>query len=165
MQNPFAKSPTDEQVSRDLHLPQHLIQKPGKNIEMQRRSETLTDIRNPARELSVADDNCLFLPILLTDSGSLYTAILRIQPRSEDRCAKIILNYLRDLQSLLRISYIDAPANLADVETKHAGSLDILAKFLISGMFTLSFVGRRKIGEMKMSVQTAKADHKKSQNE
>ena len=90
----------------------------------------------------------LFEPILLIDSRSLFPVVLRIQPRSDDKCAKITPNHLRDLQTLLRVSYIDAPTNLADAEAKRAGSLGVLSKFMIAGRFGVSFIGRRKVKEM-----------------
>ena len=135
LQNPFAAAPTNEQVTRDLDAKTANHYRAGglknmhvSNVETDRRLIPLTDFRTFACETNVGvPDQILYLPIFLTDSCSLYTAILRIQPRSEDRCAKIILNYLRDLQSLLRISYIDAPTNLAEVETKHTGPLNILS--------------------------------------
>lgn len=99
--------------------------------------------------INVALGGVLSRPILSIDACSRYTAILRVQPRSGDKCAKITLNYLRDLQILLLISYIDVPTNLADVEPKHAGSLDVLAKFTIAGKFNVSFVGSRQAKEMK----------------
>ena len=172
LQNPFPDAPTNEQVTRDL-IPEsrrrtaanYFTDEIVHTFEMQQQNETLFDIRILNCGTNVeTEDNWLFLPILLADSCSLYTAILRIQPRSEDKCAKIILNYLRDLQALLRISYIDATTNLADVETKHAGSLDILAKFLFSGLFTLSFVGGRQVGEMGKNAKTVRADRKKRES-
>ena len=85
----------------------------------------------------------LFRPLLLTDCCSLYSSILRIQPRSQDKCAKLILNQIRDLQTVLDISFVDNTCNLGDVETKHAGSLGILSLFLSSGHFHISFLGRK----------------------
>ena len=84
----------------------------------------------------------LFRPLVLTDCCSLYSAILRIQPRSQDKCAKLILNQLRDLQTVLDISFVDNSCNLGDVETKHAVSLGILTLFMTDGHFQISFLGR-----------------------
>ena len=51
----------------------------------------------------------LFRPVLLVDCCSLFSEILRIQPRSEGKCAKLLLNHLRDPQALIATSYIGAP--------------------------------------------------------
>ena len=52
---------------------------------------------------------------------SLYSAILRIHPKSQDKCARLVTNQLRDLQALRDISFVDAACNLGDIETKRAG--------------------------------------------
>ena len=132
LRNPFSPAPTDAVVTRDLRQ--------QTNVKINRRPNVdathgnATDFGNPGCGGNVGEspDN-LYEPILLIDSRSLYTAILRTHPRSEDKCAKIVINHLRDLQTLLRISHIDATTNLADLDTKHAGSLDILAKFTMAG--------------------------------
>ena len=157
LQNPFSPAPSNEQVHRDLDLKRPkmhgVVKHPNANLNVDPTTDRkLTDFGNPKNV-----DNgwkklpALSEPILLIDSCSLFTAVLRIQPRSDDKCAKITPNHLRDLQKLLRISYIDAPTNLADAETKHGGSSDILSKFMIAGRFDVSFVGRRHVGEMKKS--------------
>ena len=85
----------------------------------------------------------LFHPMLLTDCCSLYGAILRLQPKTTERCTRITLAFLRDVMSLIAFSFVDATVNLGDIGTKHAGSLGILDTFLRTGRFTLSFVGRK----------------------
>ena len=87
--------------------------------------------------------NCLLL--------SLFSAELRTQPLSEDRCAEIPLNHLRALQTIISISYIRDASQLADAETKHTGSLNILSKFMISGQFNVSFVGRGQMNAMRIN--------------
>lgn len=90
-------------------------------------------------------------PLLLVDSCSRFRAILRVHPRSGDLCAKLLLNHLRDLRQLITISLIDSSTNLGAVETNRAGSLAILSKFMLSGMFNLSPVGRNKVNVAKES--------------
>ena len=85
-----------------------------------------------------------FHPLILTDCCSLYGAILRLQPRTIERCTRITLAFLRDALLMLAISYVDATVNLGDVGTKHAGSLGILDHYLLTGRFTLSFIGRKE---------------------
>ena len=100
----------------------------------EQRNLTLTRQSSPA---------LMFRPLVLTDCRSLYIAILRIHPLSQDKCAKLILNQLRDLQAVLDISFVDNSCNLGDVETKNAGSLGILAIFVTPGRFQISFLGRK----------------------
>ena len=100
---------------------------------------------NPTIAESVSEDESpeLFKPILLTDCCSMFSSILRMQPNAQERCSRIILAHLRDLQSLLSISFIDATVNLGDVQTKHGGNNTILHKFMTTGRFEISFVGRK----------------------
>ena len=91
----------------------------------------------------------LFHPMILTDCCSLYSSMLRLQPKTAERCTRIALGFLRDSMKLIAFSFIDAGVNLGDVGTKHAGSLGILDSFLSTGRFTLSFVGRKQRREMK----------------
>ena len=98
--------------------------------------------RNPSTE-SPATGVLLFRPILLTDCCSLFSAILNLQPKSVEKCGKIILNHLRDMKSLITISFIDATCNLADIATKHASNLPILDRFFTRCRFTISFLGRK----------------------
>ena len=64
---------------------------------------------------------------------SLYSAIIRILPLSQDKCAKLIPNQLRDLKTVLGISLVDNSCNLGDVAANYAGSLGILAIFAPGG--------------------------------
>ena len=84
-----------------------------------------------------------FNPLLLTDCCSLFSSILRIQPNDSERCPRIILAHLRDLQALIAISFIDASVNIGDAGTKHGGNNSLLLEFTTSGGFIISFVGRK----------------------
>lgn len=115
LRNPPPPDPTDEQVSRDrcLYPQKHEENKfinTGCGAKVVKTSAA--DIRNPrfgAKSGRFARN--VFGPILLIDSRAIYTAILRLHPKHDDKCAKIILNHIRDLLTLLRISYTDAPTN------------------------------------------------------
>ena len=85
----------------------------------------------------------LFRPILLTDCCSLFSAILNLQPKSVEKFGKITLSHLRDVKSLITISFIDATCNLADIATKHADNLPILDRFFARCRFAISFLGRK----------------------
>ena len=98
--------------------------------------------RNPSTESPSAGAH-LFRPIPLTDCCSLFSAILNIRPKSVEKCGKIILNRLRDMKSLITISFIDATCNLADIATKHAANLPILDRFFTRCRFTISLLGRK----------------------
>ena len=86
----------------------------------------------------------LFHPLVLTDCCSLYSSMLRLQPKTTERCTRITLGFLRDSMKLVAFSFIDAGVNLGDVGTKHAGSLGILDRYLATCRFTLSFLGRKQ---------------------
>ena len=103
----------------------------------------------------------VFLEILLFGPCSLYTVVLRIQPQPGGSRAGTTLNYLCGLRGILRISYIDAPANLSEVETICAGPPDWLETAPIARFPTLSFAGRKQVGEIGKGAKPAKADRKK----
>lgn len=85
----------------------------------------------------------LFMPVLRCGCCCRFSAVVRIQPRHEDRCAKLPMRHLRDLQALLAISRIGTPTNFRGVETKNAGRMSELSRFMIPCDFDLSFVGRK----------------------
>ena len=85
----------------------------------------------------------LFQPLLLTDCGSLFSAIVRIQPLSQGKCAGLFMNQLRDLQTLIDMSFAVISCNLGDVGAKHAASLNILTHFFATWEFIISFLGRK----------------------
>ena len=64
----------------------------------------------------------------------------------------------------MAISYSDAPTNLSDSETNHVGSMSILAKFMMTGKFPLSFTARNSTVEMKNGAPVEKIDHESNEN-
>ena len=144
--DPFGPSPTDEEVRWQCAAASnkgHIFQTSCKHCDHDQPTVSLImhATRHSLNVPQQTTSSLLYRPLLLTDCCcSLYSAILRIQPRSQDKCAKLLLNQLRDLQTVLDASFVDNPCNLGDVETKHAGSLGILATFLTSGHFRISFL-------------------------
>ena len=161
MLNQVGKGPTDAQLKEDNLLYNHVesdpfltwpgeIQQANRNYcKCCRLGIVLLSSGEPMSKLLGEDPNIddvlreLFKPVLLTDRRSLFNSILRMQPTAQERCAGIILAHLRDLQSLLDISFADASVNLGDVGTKHGGSNSVLRKFMIAGRFGISFAGRK----------------------
>ena len=92
------------------------------------------------QETAPSDDpipGLLIRHLVLTDCCSLFRAILRIQPKSTDSCAKLILNQLRDFRHCLHLPSADNTCSLGDVETKHDGSMGILSHFMATGPFEI----------------------------
>ena len=85
-------------------------------------------------------DFILAKPLFLTDCCSLHSSILRMKPNANERCARIILAHLRDLQALLEISSLDASSNLGDVGAKNGWNNSLLLDFPATGGFAISFV-------------------------
>ena len=81
-------------------------------------------------------------PLLLTDSGSLFSAILRLQPTSQDKRDKRVMNQLRDLHSLIAVAFVDSTRDLGYIETKHDGSLTILTRLPSKGIFSTPLLER-----------------------
>ena len=66
-------------------------------------------------------------PMILADCCSFYGAILRLQPMTVDRCARIALSFLRDSLRMTSFSYVGDTANLGDVGENMRGSLESLS--------------------------------------
>ena len=109
---------------------------------------------NYATKITDPTPSFLFKPLILTDCCSLFSSVLRLQHCTQERCSRILIAYLRDLQSLITFSFIDGGANLGDINTKHAGSLTLLADFFMTGKFKLSFVGRAINAKKKIIVSS-----------
>ena len=86
----------------------------------------------------------IFKPLVLADCCSLFSCVIKLQPTCLERYSRILIAYIRDLQALIAFIFIDSGANLGDVNTKHAGSLTLLADYFRTGRFILSFIGRSK---------------------
>ena len=159
MLGPFAESPSDSQLKADRLFWTNLEDQWNPAIKLSHEDvlwnyskcescqvnfPLQTAEKNHQAEMAHGKiDFILFRPLLLTDCCSLYSSILRMQPNANERCARIILAHLRDLQSLLTISFLDATANLGDVGTKHGGNKSLLLDFLLTGRFVISFAGRK----------------------
>ena len=112
-------------------------------------SNQTTSESQPSEIINRKSEEILFKPMVLTDCCSLFSCVIRLQPSTQERCSRILIAYLRDLQSLITFSFIDGDTNLGDVNTKHAGSLALLAAFFQTGMFDLSFIGRQQSRKIK----------------
>ena len=174
LQNPFRESPSDAEVKKEAsgNLIHALISASSHSAhpmmtdvseeflatchccKVSRKLSTLsTDMLDSSqnekfRTVLFQKHAILFHPLILTDCCSLYSAILRLQPKTVERCTRITLAFLRDALDIIAFSYIDATVNIGDVGTRHAGNLGILDQFLKTGRFTLSFAGRKKRQEM-----------------
>ena len=146
--DPFGPSPTDQEVAAQMS------EKPFNKQVMFTKCANCETSLNLSQLIFKASQDwksrhgeqkpfTLFRPLLLTDCCSLFSAILRMQPQSQDKCAKLLMNQLRDLQSLIDMSFVDNTCNLGDMETKHAASLNILTLFFATGKFIISFLGRK----------------------
>ena len=163
--SPFGESPSDKQLNHEIMLaasPYQMID--GATIMNSDASAITIDLycaRCDRHQIFVVGEtNCakttiydaqgriaqeayeLFKPLILTDCCSLFSSVIRLQPCTQERCSRILIAYIRDLQSLYTFSFIDSGTNLGDINTKHAGSLTILSDFFATGKFTLSFIGR-----------------------
>ena len=154
--DPFGKPPTPESLKKfvdpflKLSLPVHILSIDSAEqpflISHCNRCQTSDAIfvteyqngpRNPAAQTPLTGTH------FLTDCCSWFSAILNLQPKSVEECGKIILNHLRDMKSLITISFIDATCNLADIATKNAANLQILGRFFTRCRFAISFLGRK----------------------
>ena len=155
--DPFGPSPTDEEVSNHCKKSSQSKSTLLTSCSYCKTSIPLEHLLHFASKQTLdsppSKPFILFRPLLLTDCCSLFSAILRLQPKSQDKCAKLIMNQLRDLQSLLDVSFIDNSCNLGDIETKHAGSLTILTRFFSTGLFDISFLGRKAQAQLQQTTK------------
>ena len=166
--NPFRESPSDDDAKRETSLNKIrpvLLSAHSANPMMAEEKESfhttckccgismkldtitmhdLSPVEGGIYDLRATDQPEILLhPMVITDCCSLYGAILRLQPKTTERCARITLAFLRDALNLAAFSFVDATVNLGDVGTKHAGSLGILDHFLKTCRFTLSLSSRK----------------------
>ena len=160
MLDPFTKSPSGADLKADkLFLNESEVrwnptirlegEPPLQNIRKCESCQVCFPICTVERKHSIDSgspkiDSPMFRPLLLTNCCSLFSSILRMQPNANERCARIILAHLRDLQALITISSVDASVNIGGAGTKHGGSTVLLYEFLKTGRFTISFVGRKE---------------------
>ena len=136
--DPFGKAPTDVEAilkllannhKRSVYL-SHCVR-----CDVSRPSSALIYEAAPNRTKQIATPEkapaLVFRPLVQTDCCSPFSSILRIQPRSTNKCAMWMLDNLRDLALLLEISPTDNSCNLGDVETKHSGLPNIVAIYAI----------------------------------
>ena len=94
-------------------------------------------------------------PLAVTDFCSLYSCILRFRPKAFGRRVEILICYLRDIRGLIVFNFIDSTVNLADVSTKHAGSMQLTESFFKAGKFVLSFIGRQATKQSRTDLAAA----------
>ena len=63
-----------------------------------------------------------------------------------------MLAHIRDNLPTVGVSYIDAIFNLADIGTKLKAPKEIWQKFMQSGEFNISFLGRKLSREVRMRI-------------
>ena len=159
MLGPFAKSPSDSTLKADKLFmsksesqwdPETQLAGESKQWDTRKCESCLacfpvcTAERNYIIKTDLPkSDSPLFRPLLLTDCCSLVSSILKMQPDANERCSRIILAHLRDLQALIAISFVDASVNIGDSWTNHGGNNALLYDFLSTGRFAISFVGRK----------------------
>ena len=86
----------------------------------------------------------LLHPAILTDLRRLYSASLRLPPKTIDGCAGITLAFLRDAPHLVSCRFVDAAVNLGDVGTHRSGSLAAIDRFIDACRFSLTPARREK---------------------
>ena len=96
--------------------------------------------------------------VVLTDCADAYTSICGISAPSLEKSTRLLLAHIRDNLPTIDGSYIDAIFNLADVGTKLRTSKEIWKKFISSGEFIISFLGRRLANQVQTKIVAGKED-------
>ena len=145
--DPFGQSPTDQEVACQRKLDDkthHLHLNTCRNwLHTSPVAQLILEAEKSARESPTRPPPALFRPLLLSGRLSLFCAILRIRPKSQGKCGKLVMNQLRDLQSLIDLSPVDPICNLGAISTKHAGSMGNLTRFSGAGNLRISVLGRK----------------------
>ena len=153
--NPFHESPPNHDVRKEADIAKlHAVR-----MSVRSASPTLSDIRQDAHatcncckvsmELSKLPPNDIessdrfvyramlnnspaipFRPMVLADCCSLYGSIIRLQPKTAERCTRITIAFLRGSLQIAAFSYIDATVNLGVIGAKHVGIIGTPDRFL-----------------------------------
>ena len=83
--------------------------------------------------------------IALADCSNAYASVSSISANSHDRSMRIVLSYIRDNASNICLSFLDECFNLADIATKLYGNRGIYHRFVSTGQFKISFLGRKRV--------------------
>ena len=77
------------------------------------------------------------------DCANAYSSISSITAGSSDKAMRLHLAYIRDNASTNILSFCDSIFNLSDLGTK-LGAIEVnWGRFLSSGVFRVSFIGRK----------------------
>ena len=129
--DPLVPPPTDDEVKWQCeggNPKRHISWSPCTSCRSSMSSASLIlaaeDFRNRRIMPSNAAPALLFRPLVLADCCSLYSAVLRIQPTSQEKCAKLIPNRLRGFRRSLDLAFAENARKLGDVEPNMPGRSD-----------------------------------------
>ena len=86
--------------------------------------------------------------IVLTDCGNAHAAVHSVQPKCVDKSTRILLNYIRDYLSFLRLTFVGAGSNRADAGSKIDSDKNLWRRIIETNNFRLSFMGRKAMAEL-----------------
>ena len=81
--------------------------------------------------------------VIFTDCANAYSSISNVTASSSDKAMRLHLAYIRDNAATNILSFCDAIFNMADLGTKLSASSANWRKFLQTGIFRVSFLGRK----------------------
>ena len=77
--------------------------------------------------------------LILPDCSNTASAVHRWNPRTDEKCYRIICCYLEGFLRFLSVNYCNAAFNLSDTETNKASTAQIWRTFLKTGAFKIGF--------------------------
>ena len=81
--------------------------------------------------------------VLFTDCANAYSSISSITAGSADKAMRLHLAYIRDNAATNILSFCDAVFNLSDAGTKLGADAVNWRRFISTGVFHVSFIGRK----------------------
>ena len=161
--SPFRPTPSTEQVKIDMSRPMAVSSSLKKPICVLGNADTPSSIYffcqdchygssmsvQNLREMYAFHDSPLNGPvvhaILLSDCANVVSSLFQGNPRSDEKCLRIVHAFLKDFLQFMNVSYCSALFNLSDVGTKGSGSnIDIWRRLLRTGTFSIGCMSREE---------------------
>ena len=89
-------------------------------------------------------DGPLLRALILPDCPNAVSDVHQGNPRTDEKCYRIICCYLKGFLRFLGVNYCNAAFNLSDIGAKKSSTIQIRRSFLHSGAFKIGFLTRKE---------------------
>ena len=88
--------------------------------------------------------------LILSDCSDTVSAVHQGNPRTDEKCYRIICCYLKDFLRFLSVNYCNAAFNMSDTGAKRSSTIQIWRQFLQFGTFKIGFLSRKECKNLSM---------------